>query len=87
MNGKGFVPLIDDREPRALLSANRGYVQLRHSRDERSGVFCSTTAGWYYTVFWPFLPRDAYRDEAMRREVDAVYEDAGIDWPASSPSP
>lgn len=69
-----------------MLCANRGYVQLRHSRDERSGVYCDTTVGWYWICFHVAVPIEVYRAAAARHAVDQVFEDAGIEWPASSPS-
>lgn len=69
-----------------MLCANRGYCQLRHSRDDRSEAFCNTTAGWYWTCFHVVVPVDFYRAAQARDAVDQVFEDAGIDWPATSPS-
>ncbi len=70
-----------------MIEANRGFILLdRHQPHGLYGVYADTTAGFYWTVFWPFLPRTAYRDEAMRREVDAVFDDLGVEWPLTSPT-
>lgn len=69
------------------LPANRAFVEYRHNAQ---GAPCNPyrdcTAGWYWTVFHAADPVEVYREAEARDAVDQVFEDAGIDWPESSPS-
>lgn len=70
-----------------MIEANRGFVLLdRHQPWSAPSTYTDSTAGWLWTIYMPWLPTATYREEAVRREVDAVYEDASISWPSFSPS-
>lgn len=43
-----------------MLEANRGFVALRHQRDERGAAFIDTTAGWYFTSYSAITPPEAF---------------------------
>ena len=69
------------------LPANKAFVEYRHNAEGAPGsTYRDCTAGWFYLVYHAWIPTEAYRAIAARRMVDEVYEEAGLDWPSSSPS-
>lgn len=70
-----------------MIEANRGFVLLdRHQPWSAPSTYTDSTAGWYWTIYAPWLPLSVYVEAQVGRKVDAVYGDAGIVWPSSTPS-
>jgi hypothetical protein len=43
-----------------MLEANRGYVAYRHAQHHATATYTDTTAGWYFTVYWPITPPEVF---------------------------
>lgn len=72
---------------RMSLPAQRAFVEYRHNAEHAPGhPYRDATAGWFYLVYHAWIPTEVYRMAQAERAVDGVYADAGLDWPASSPT-